>query len=116
MSDVLIKGMDMPEGCYYCPILIGKANCICTITGTKIRIEKVREELEEERLPDCPLVELPEHGRLVDADALVKYVKDVYCKNCKRTKPVMCRACNIDDMLDELEEAPIVLEASEVTE
>lgn len=57
MSDVLIKGMEMPEGCYYCPILIGKANCSCAITGTTIRIEKVREEMEDERLPDCPLVE-----------------------------------------------------------
>ena len=70
MSDVLIKGMEMPEGCYYCPVLIGKANCTCAITGTKIRIEKVREEMEDERLPDCPLVELPEHGRLGDLDKM----------------------------------------------
>jgi len=59
---IVIPNMEMPEGCYYCPFLLGKANCSCAITGTKIRIEKVREEMEEERMSDCPLVELPKHS------------------------------------------------------
>ena len=50
MSDVLIKGMEMPEGCYYCPVLIGKANCTCAITGTKIRIEKAKSLIENTSL------------------------------------------------------------------
>lgn len=75
MSEILIKGMEMPEGCYYCPILIGKANCSCAITGAQIRIEKVREELEDERLPDCPLVEVKRVESIDDVMEGICYVE-----------------------------------------
>lgn len=61
---ILIKGMEMPEDCFSCPL---KEEGFCNITNAYAgRIN--------ERNRDCPLVELPEHhGRLVDADYLEKH-------------------------------------------
>lgn len=63
----------------------------------------------------CPLVEVPPHGRLGDLDALAEHIRNVYCKDCKRSK-VMCKACEYGDMLDEIEDAPTVIEASKGSE
>lgn len=60
--------------------------------------------------------------RLVDADALINDVTERYCKDCDRRKGIKngviktlyeigeapCRACPVDDMKDELENAPTV--------
>lgn len=72
------------------------SNCKCTKT---------------KRPEGCPLVEVPPHGRLGDLDALTEHIRNVYCKNCKRSK-VMCKACEYGDILDEIEEVPTILEAS----
>ena len=48
---VLIKGMEMPTNCHECPLLFVTSIC----DGSK----------------DCPLVHVPPHGRLIDADALI---------------------------------------------
>lgn len=70
--DILIKNMEMPKSCYsevysengYCPF-----HCFdyhggshCTISACKC--------LKTRRPKDCPLILVPEHGRLIDADAL----------------------------------------------
>ena len=69
---------------------------------------------EEGIADDCPIIgEIPDkHGRLGDLDALVEHIMNVYCTNCKRSK-VMCKACEYGDMIDEIDNAPIVLEATE---
>ena len=60
--------------------------------------------------------------RLIDADALIKETTEVRCVNCDRRKgmkngkmtfvyeigDVPCRACDVMDMIDALEEAPTV--------
>lgn len=69
MSDVLIKGMEMPKSCYsevysengFCPF-----HCFdyhggshCTMSACKC--------LKTRRPKDCPLIPVPEHGRLIEA-------------------------------------------------
>ena len=39
-----------------------------------------------ERPFDCPLVAVPDHGRLIDADALIKEQEERYCKDCAKRK------------------------------
>lgn len=58
---VLIKGMKMPKSCLLCPFGDEFGKCC------------VNAELEDanELTHSCPLVELPDHGRLIDADALI---------------------------------------------
>lgn len=123
MSDVLIKGMGMPTSCHLCEFCIDKnaeieltkASYICERTGSIVHAyaegEKSRIDEKTGRIPECPLVEVPTHGRLVDLDALAEHIKDVYCKNCKRSK-VMCKACEYGDMIDEIEDASTIIEAS----
>ena len=61
---VIVKSMEMPESCYRCPM----ANDDFYLCGAT---EKYLENDSEERRPDwCPLIELPPHGRLIDADKL----------------------------------------------
>lgn len=62
--------------------------------------------------------------RLIDADALIKEITEFRCVNCDRRKgmkkgkmtfvyeigDVPCRACDVGDMIDVLDEAPTVAE------
>lgn len=62
--------------------------------------------------------------RLIDADALESKIRKQYCENCDRRKGIKngkmqfcyeigdapCRACSIDDMCAELDDAPTVIE------
>ena len=72
---ILIKGMEMPTTCCYCKMIAynpdivwndGGINAIggycCVLTGELID-NTTREE-------HCPLIPVPPHGRLIDADAL----------------------------------------------
>ena len=67
---VLIKGMQIPENCAECPVALCGKYCRITKTGETFKELPIR--------PDhCPLVELPEHhGRLIDADRLMRVYKD----------------------------------------
>lgn len=57
---ILIKGMAMPASCVDCPMMQGE-NGYC-----KLRKEYVYGDIPR----SCPLVPVPPHGRLIDADAL----------------------------------------------
>lgn len=60
--------------------------------------------------------------RLIDADALLDEAMDRYCKECEKRKGIKngkwriiyeigeapCRACEVDDMKAELEDAPTI--------
>lgn len=65
---VLIKGLKMPSVCDYCWALDESGDYpMCRITGeTRGYNFRVREK----RMDRCPLVELPDHGDLIDRDAL----------------------------------------------
>lgn len=54
---VIVKGMEMPKNCTGCPICCGLP---------------YQHRDEKGRRPDCPLVELPPHGRLGDLDVLTE--------------------------------------------
>lgn len=65
---ILIKSMEMPISCANCPLRCYDRDDqkFCGATGNAIRYELSRPE-------NCPLIEVPEpHGRLIDADALIK--------------------------------------------
>ena len=64
---ILIKGIKIPKRCIDCPF--NPSSLYCSITHSEID----RDDEYYDRLPDCPIVELPEHhGRLIDADRLLK--------------------------------------------
>ena len=61
---VYIKGMKMPKGCASCPLYndecFGAYKCEAAQSWGS----------DTERASGCPLVPVPKHGRLIDADAL----------------------------------------------
>ena len=74
MSDISIRGMEMPKNCGNCPLRKSNEDRIwCSIVGKYI----VFETEFDGRRPDCPLVELPPHGNLIDKDALLKSMLQV---------------------------------------
>ena len=68
---VLIKGMGMPI-CRTCPV------CDEKLFGNYCRITKEIVSFGFERGEKCPLIELQPHGRLVDADELMKPKNQYY--------------------------------------
>ena len=78
---VLIKGMEMPKSCEKCPCKTADAfgGLGCQTTGY-IPLRKANQDR-----PDwCPLIEVPPHGRLIDADAPIPLV-DTHGKNIEVT-------------------------------
>lgn len=71
---VYIKGMEMPKNCLFCPM--SHWNKLDQLTGCEIipgkkHIPESDADFWEHDRPDwCPLVEVPPHGRLIDADAM----------------------------------------------
>lgn len=64
---VLIKGMKMPRNCFVCPLSV--------VVGERLVCEVTRDEVLRWKIDfNCPLIELPPHGRLIDADALDKQI------------------------------------------
>ena len=72
MSSVMIKGMEMPNGCYDCPILQSSDGCFdfeCPFNSYLLWHNA--EDVIRYRPDNCPLVEIPTpHGRLIDAEKL----------------------------------------------
>lgn len=60
MSDLLICGMEMPKSC---------SRCFCMAS---CRLWKNIMHPEFNRHRNCTLIPVPPHGRLIDADALIK--------------------------------------------
>ena len=63
--NVLIKGMEMPESCFDCPFMYGRRYCRA---NSKIEFNDPDYSELKGRYDGCPLVPVPAHGRLIDAD------------------------------------------------
>ena len=68
---ILIKGMNMPKGCDEC-------TCNSGIYCNAMPIAFCGYTEDEDRPEWCPLVEVPPHGRLIDADALKEEGADIH--------------------------------------
>jgi len=82
---VYIKGMKMPESCYVCPFCDYVSARCDAVKGNPY----TPESRYEKRADFCPLVPVPDHGRLIDADALcegrVSNDNVVICAKCAPT-------------------------------
>lgn len=68
---ILIRGMEMPKACRECPLETDYGTC----GYYSLYVEAGHDSDYEKRRDDCPLIELPPHGRLIDADELIKVFK-----------------------------------------
>ncbi len=72
---IYIEGVEMPKSCYQCGFLFrperhGKV--YCTAVEPMMDISKT---ISDKRASNCPLIPVPDHGRLIDADVMKKSVK-----------------------------------------
>ena len=99
MSDILIKGMEMPKNCTGCPICCGLPYQHRDVKG---------------RRPDCPLIEIPTpHGRLGDLDALYEEISNgnkAY-NGIEGYDGEYPNIANVDDCLEAIKYADTVIEA-----
>jgi hypothetical protein len=75
---VIVKGMEMPKNCAYCPLSEYRNTSLgqildCKRIGTVGTALRDTHDVLNRRHPNCPLIELPPHGRLIDADAIQDY-------------------------------------------
>ena len=63
---VLIKGIEMPTNCYECEFVDILPTCPCQKMADEDFWNNVSLAVEGHK--DCPLVPVPPHGRLIDAD------------------------------------------------
>ena len=101
--DTLIKGLETPKSCYSetyseqgnCWFFFYdfKGGCHCSISDCKC--------LKTKRPKGCPLVEVPQHGDLIER----KYVYDA---SKDKKYPLLGQAC----ILSVAENAPVILESS----
>ena len=62
---VYIRGMEMPKSCYDCRFRDG---VWCRAYPGRVVQDAYKSHTRDD---DCPLIPVPDHGRLIDADALV---------------------------------------------
>lgn len=71
---VYIKGMEMPKSCGFCFFRIG-SEALGDYCGAPNQNESVWCEFQK-RPGNCPLIPVPPHGRLIDADAFLQLCFD----------------------------------------
>lgn len=71
---VLIKGAKVPKSCAECDFIEYddeyEFECWCPILRINV------EEYTAEKYAGCPLVEIPPHGRLIDADKIQAHIRE----------------------------------------
>jgi hypothetical protein len=104
MSDVLVKGMDMPTACRH-----GECNFACSAAYKTGLICIIRKQyvVPGDVPRDCPCSFVPPHGRLIDADALMETTdgiwdcNDLYFQpNDKICDPDDCKGCKWRETMD----------------
>lgn len=77
---VLIKGMEMPKSCSVCPLLGGdRMDGLCHAASKWLDDDEYwtwyvypEGEIDDSKPCNCPLIPVPSHGRLIDADRLIQ--------------------------------------------
>lgn len=126
MADLLIKGMEMPTSCFYCPFRekVNPDDYVCMALNKEF--EETFSLIAGKRHKDCPLVHVPPHGRLIDAnelyektaeweaqalDLVERHMNDEDTEEWRKWSTVLTvRSAFKFDVAD----APTVIEASEV--
>ena len=116
---VYIKGMEMPTRCAECWLMDGEDSWCTACRGRHLGPE-YRYGIKD-RPGWCPLVPVPPHGRLIDADALMKefekaqrrmeqHGQEYSCSFLSSSREISTEWYCVEDML---ENAPTVIEAEE---
>ena len=72
--EVFVKHGNLPESCDVCKVIFLQFPGImcCPLSGANV----TNQRYEKERHPCCPIKEIPIHGRLIDADELIRRIQE----------------------------------------
>ena len=106
---VLVKGMEMPKNCFCCSM--------SHLEGERLFCRRLKDEVLRRKVdPDCPLIELPPHGRLIDADAfkamLIDALDDARDEFIRHDDFLKAKKVT-ESLLMDIDEVPTVIEAEE---
>lgn len=118
---ILIKDMEMPRSCYECQFLEGdKYDGLCHAANMWLDDDKFdwyvydEGDMDYNKPLNCPLIELPPHGRLIDEqwlkDAMIATLEALK-KNPKMDKQEMHLIAAFDTLRVMVEDAPTIIEA-----
>jgi len=77
---IYIKDMEMPTSCRVCHLKMNCDECEgleCFCLPLQTQIGYLDDLLTDKRRDDCPLVPVPQHGRLIDADAFIEKCEEM---------------------------------------
>lgn len=97
---ILIKGAEKPDHCLLC---FAFRNGICAVAKKEVVLSKGVQEW-------CPLVEIPPHGRLIDADKFMKPFCDLLEKDEHSLDYYSVGYTGLDAMISD---SPTVIESEE---
>lgn len=119
----IVRGIKIPVSCDSCPLMRWNDYGIDGELQYCKVLNAICEHEEGQRDADCPLGELPPHGRLIDADALVEQINQSIAEQEKvfdsiKEDPIGKQSVWVDIMHDErivriLRNAPAIIEAEE---
>lgn len=93
---IYIKDMEMPDGCFLCILSFMYFNGTENVLRCNVLKKLVSDDGSKD--PDCPLIKIPQHGRLIDADTLrKKYYCGEYFRHDLVTVPVTNILYHIDN-------------------
>ena len=107
MSGIYIPGISMPDNCHVCD-----AYAISDLFGLSCPAVDTGEYDFHGRPKGCPLIPVPDHGKLIDADALDDILADQSEDVYNRTHAPRSWEKALSAMRDYLDNAPTIIPAS----
>lgn len=109
VSGVYFPKMQLPKNCKNCDLVLDlRASMYCPVSGDFVSYDDTPESA------GCPGIQIADHGRLVDADALAKRIKDEGRHQAEyyadRYAPVVLAYA---DCYGKVESAPTIIHAEE---
>lgn len=97
-----------PDRCGVCPCFHAENPMYCQAVKASVQKPRIVHPYAKGRPEWCSIIEVPKHGRLIDADAL----KEAFCGNCfADEKPMECSEPCMDMRI--ILEAPTIIPAEE---
>lgn len=106
MSGVYFPKMQLPDKCKHCDLVFDlRASMYCPVSGEFIDFEDTPETAK------CPGIPVPDHGRLIDADALIDAIIAKYIRHERNRELVFAVVEIKQDLADIINELPTIIPA-----
>lgn len=117
MSGIYIPGMEMPIDCCDCPMSGDYRMCCSLMPGVPALYAEFTDAIKTNRRhKDCPLVPVPKHGRLIDADALMAHFEKIADIEWNKKAAPISWSYAFEDVMDDIENAPTIVPADPAEE